>query len=149
MGAMEYLLSLVNNVLDIGKLENSEIILEHKSFDLSALLLKQLPVVKMQARDNGINFEGGKEMSVVRHRYLIGSPTHLNRILMNLASNAIRYNRKGGKITVYCTEIFSDKERAVYEFVCEDTGLGMNAHLTKPLDVEIINQAIQENAVRK
>ncbi len=131
LGAMEYLLSLVNNVLDIGKLETSEIILEHKPFDLVPLLMKQLPVIEMQAGDNGVRFFGGKDMSVIRHRYLIGSPVHLNRILMNLASNAIRYNRKGGKVTVYCTEISSDESQAVYQFVCEDTGMGMSKEFQK------------------
>ncbi len=126
LGAMEYLLSLVNNVLDIGKLETSEIILEHKPFDLIPLLMKQLPVIEMQASDNGIKFFGGQEMNQIKHRYLIGSPVHLNRILMNLASNAIRYNRKGGSVTLYCKEVSSDENQAVYQFVCEDTGLGMS-----------------------
>ena len=65
-------------------------------------------------------------MSQIGHRYLVGSPVHLNRILMNLASNAIRYNRKGGSVTVYCTEISSDEKQAIYQFVCADTGMGMS-----------------------
>ena len=131
LSSMEYLLSIVNNVLDIGKLESGEIILEHKSFNLITLLMKQLTVIGMQANENGINFEGGKEMSVIRHRYLIGSPVHLNRILMNLASNAIKYNHKGGTVTLYCTEISSDDNTVVYEFVCKDTGIGMSEAFQK------------------
>ena len=131
LSSMEYLLSIVNNVLDIGKLESGEIILEHKSFNLITLLMKQLTVIGMQANENGINFEGGKEMSVIRHRYLIGSPVHLNRILMNLASNAIKYNHKGGTVTLYCTEISSDETTVVYEFVCKDTGIGMSEAFQK------------------
>ena len=126
LSSMEYLLSIVNNVLDIGKLESGEIILEHKSFNLITLLMKMLTVIGMQANENGINFEGGKEMSVIRHRYLIGSPVHLNRILMNLASNAIKYNRRGGTVTLYCTEVSSDENTVVYEFICKDTGIGMS-----------------------
>ena len=125
-GAAEYLLSIVNNVLDIGKLESGEICLEHKPFDLIPLLVQQMSVVEIQASENGINYRGGKEMSTIRHRYLIGSPVHLNRLLMNLASNAIKYNHRGGTVTIYCTEISSDENEVIYEFICSDTGIGMS-----------------------
>lgn len=126
LGAMEYLLSLVNNVLDIGKLESGELVLEHKPFDLVPLLMQQLSVVGAQASENSVCFYGGKEYSIIRHRYLIGSPVHLNRALMNLANNAIKYNRRGGSVTLYCTELSSTEDTAVYRFVCEDTGIGMS-----------------------
>lgn len=126
LGAMDYLLSLVNNVLDIGKLETGELELEHKPFDLIPLLLGQLPIVETQATENGLTFKGGRAMSRIHHRYLIGSPVHLNRVLMNLANNAVKYNRRGGSITVYCEEISGDETTAVYQFVCSDTGLGMS-----------------------
>ena len=131
LGAMNYLLSLVNNILDIGKLESGEIILEDKPFDLIAILMKQLPLIEMQAGEHGVRYRGGKEMSVIHHRYLIGSPVHLNRVLMNLASNAIKYNRVGGSVTVYCTELSSDADTAVYQFVCSDTGIGMSGEFQK------------------
>ena len=131
LGAMEYLLSLVNNVLDIGKLESGELVLEHKPFDLIALLMQQLSVVGGQASEAGINFYGGREYSIIQHRYLIGSPVHLNRVLMNLANNAVKYNRPGGSVTLYCTELSSDETHVTYRFVCEDTGLGMSEEFQK------------------
>ena len=131
LGAMDYLLSIVNNVLDIGKLESSEIVLESVPFDLIPLLMKQLPIVEVQAKENGIKYRGGKEMSVIKHRYLIGSPVYLNRILMNIANNAIKYNRKGGMVAIYCKEISSDENVAVYEFICSDTGIGMSEEFQK------------------
>ena len=126
LGAMEYLLSLVNNVLDIGKLESGELMLEHKPFNLVTLLVNQLSIVGVQAAENGVNFYGGKEYSTIKHRYLIGSPVHLNRVLMNLANNAIKYNRRGGSVTLYCKEIASDDHIVTYQFVCTDTGVGMS-----------------------
>ncbi len=45
---------------------------------------------------------------------------------MNIASNAIKYNREDGSVTLYCTELSSDDTHALYEFVCKDTGLGMS-----------------------
>lgn len=131
LGATEYLLSLVNNVLDIGKLETNEIVIEHKPFDLIPLLMKMLPIIEIQATEHGIRYEGGKEMSRIIHRYLIGSPVHLNRVLMNLAGNAVKYNRKGGSVTVYCTEVSSDEKTVVYRFICADTGIGMSEEFQK------------------
>ena len=131
LGAMEYLLSLVNNVLDIGKLESGELELEHKPFNLVELLSQQLSVVSIQAAESGVSFYGGKEFSVIKHRYLLGSPVHLNRVLMNLANNAIKYNRRGGSVTLYCTELFSDETSVLYQFVCSDTGLGMSEEFQK------------------
>ena len=131
IGAMEYLLSLVNNVLDIGKLESGELELEHKPFDLIPLLNQQLSVIGGQAADNSICFYGGKEYSAIHHRYLIGSPVHLNRVLMNLANNAIKYNRQGGSVTLYCTELSSSDTTVLYQFVCSDTGLGMSEEFQK------------------
>ena len=121
-----YLLDLVNNVLDISKLESGSLVLEHKPFDLGQLLLNTLPLVITYAGENSIAFEGGREDSHMKHRYVIGSPVHLNRVLMNIASNAIKYNRPGGSLKIYCNEIESDEDTATYEFVCEDTGLGMS-----------------------
>ena len=136
----DYLLDLVNNVLDISKLESGSLVLENKPFQMGQLLLKSVGIVETSARDHGIRFEGGREASVIHHRQLIGSPLHLNRVLMNIASNAIKYNRPGGSIKVYCKEISSDDKTAVYQFVCEDTGLGMSkefqAHAFEPFTQE-------------
>lgn len=131
LSAMDYLLSLVNNVLDIGKLETGELELEHRPFDLVTLLQKQLPIVETQATENGLIYRGGKEYSTIRHRYLMGSPVHLNRVLMNISNNAIKYNRRGGSVLVYCTELSSDDTTAVYQFVCSDTGIGMSQEFQK------------------
>ena len=122
----DYLLDLVNNVLDISKLESGALELENKPFDLGTLLLKTLPIVETNAADNGLTFSGGAEASHLVHYKLIGSPLHLNRVLMNLASNAVKYNRPGGTITLSCVETSSDQDTATYRFTCADTGLGMS-----------------------
>lgn len=131
LASAEYLVSIVNNVLNMKKLENGRLSLKKESFDLVELLAKQLLIVEEQAKENGLIFHGGEEMSTIKHRHLIGSPEHLNRVLMNLANNAIKYNRKGGKIIVYCTELSCNDNMVVYEFVCEDNGLGMSEEFQK------------------
>ena len=127
----DYLQDLINNVLDISKLESGSLVLEHKSFDLVELLSNNLTVVAMSAYENGVRFEGGVEASTIRHRYLIGSPVHLNRVLMNLSSNAIKYNHFHGTVNVHCEELSDDGNMAVFQFVCSDTGLGMSKEFQK------------------
>ena len=135
-----YLLDLVNNVLDIGKLESGALTLENKPFHLGQLLLKMVGIIDTNAKEHGIHFTGGREASTIQHYNLIGSPLHLNRVLMNIAGNAIKYNRLGGSLNVYCKEIASDRETATFQFICEDTGLGMSkefqAHAFEPFAQE-------------
>ena len=127
----DYLQKLINNVLDISKLESGSLMLEYKSFDLVELLSNNMTVVAMSAYENGVRFEGGVEANTIRHRYLIGSPVHLSRVLMNLASNAIKYNHFHGTVNVHCEELSDDGNIAVFKFVCSDTGLGMSEEFQK------------------
>ena len=131
MQSMDYLQSLLNNVLDIGRVESGTLQLEHKPFDLIAMLAKQISIVETNAKEYGICFEGGASMSTFHHRYFIGSEEYLNRLLMNLAGNAVKYNRRGGKVILYFNEISSDDKTAVFEFVCSDTGFGMSKEFQK------------------
>ena len=131
MQSLDYLQSLLNNVLDIGKVESGTLQLEHRPFDLVAMLVKQISLVETNAKEYGISFEGGASMSTFHHRYFIGSEEYLNRLLMNLAGNAVKYNRRGGKVILYFNEISSDDKTAVFEFVCSDTGLGMSEEFQK------------------
>lgn len=127
----EYLQDLINNVLDISKLESGSLVLENKPFDLIELLNKQMTVAETNAYENGIQFEEEVEWETIQHRYLNGSPLYLNRVLMNLASNAIKYNRFRGKVKVRCTELSSTEDTALFEFVCSDNGLGMSEEFQK------------------
>ena len=131
MESMDYLQSLLNNVLDIGKVESGTLQLVNKPFDLVAMLVKQISIIETNAKEYGIRFEGGVSMSTFHHRYVIGSEEYLNRLLMNLAGNAVKYNRSGGKVSLYFNEISSDDKTAVFEFVCSDTGLGMSEEFQK------------------
>ena len=124
------LLELVNEVLDMGKLESGEIMLEEREFDLKELLDSVGIVVDKQARERGITIiTDGYQ---VEHRCLLGSPLHLRRLLMNIISNAVKYNRVGGEIRLGCCEKPSaDPETAQIEFTCADTGIGMSEEFQK------------------
>lgn len=139
--SIEYLNSLVDNVLDLSKLETENgVTLDCKPFDLVSLLTQQIIVIKTQAEELGLTFKGGKDLSKIHHRHLIGSAHHLNRILMNLAGNALKYNKQGGSICTYCQEISSDDHTAMFQFVCEDTGIGISKefldHIYEPFTQE-------------
>lgn len=124
------LLELVNEVLDMGKLESGEIMLEEREFDLKELLDSVGVVVDKQARERGITII--TDSYPVEHRYLLGSPLHLRRLLMNIISNAVKYNHAGGEVRLGCREKPSaDPETAQIEFTCADTGIGMSEEFQK------------------
>ena len=143
--ASGYLLSLVNDVLDMNKLESGNLTLCSIPFDIEALLDELDTVAEMQAVDRGITYTVLKENRNIGHRYLIGSPSHLKQILMNIAGNAIKYNKDGGSVTVWTEEIACDGKRADLKFVCSDTGIGMSEDFQKHA-FEPFAQEEKENA---
>ena len=125
------LLELVNEVLDMGKLESGEIVLESRSFDLLKLIDEICDVLEKQAAGRGIAIS--REKPSVKHTALIGSPLHLKRLLMNILSNAIKYNKDNGSIHLNCREVEDTDSTVVIEFICADTGIGMSKEFQKHL----------------
>lgn len=129
--ASGYLLSLVNNVLDMNKLESGKVILENKRFDIIDMLKKSNSVAEINASEHCIAFNVDESKLNIIHRNVIGSPVHLQQILLNMTNNAVKYNRENGSITVYSTEEPIDSDTSMYTFVCSDTGIGMNEDFIK------------------
>lgn len=129
--SLDYLLSLINDILDMSKVESNALVLEPKPFDLIETLNSIIAIIETSANEHNIQFIGGKSLSYIPHRYFIGSQEYLNRLLMNIASNAIKYNKEGGSITLYCKEISNNENMALMQFVCSDTGLGMSEEFQK------------------
>lgn len=127
--ASQLLLELINEVLDMGKLESGEVVLEEKSFHLQELLNEVLTVIEKLAQERGI--EVIKRDLSVTHWNLIGSSGHLKRLLMNIMGNAVKYNKDHGKIILSLREDESEDGRAFYTFICEDTGIGMSEEYQK------------------
>ncbi len=120
----QVLLELINEVLDMNKLESGKVVLEHAPFDLGELSLSVFNVIARQVESRGLQIV---EVDChVPHRHLVGSPTHLKRIMTNILSNAIKYNVEGGKIYVTCREVSCDGRVAQIQFKCRDTGVGMS-----------------------
>ena len=108
----------------MNKLESGNIQLERKHFNLLELLHNTNEIIRMQANEAGVNYY--VEAGEIIHTQLIGSPVHFQQILMNIGSNAVKYNHDGGSVTVTCREISYTDTIAEYELTCTDTGIGMS-----------------------
>ena len=128
--ASHLLLEMLNDVLDMSKLESDEVMLEEIPFNLSSICEEVLVVVEQMAIEQNIRFMWEKKE--ITHRGLIGSPAHVKRILMNILSNAVKYNKENGSIYISCRELISEQQdMTTIEFVCRDTGIGMTDEFQK------------------
>ncbi|WP_195509102.1 response regulator [Coprococcus comes] len=128
--ASHLLLELVNDVLDMSKLESDEVILEEIPFNLSSIFREVFVVIEQIAAEQNIRIRWEKKEII--HRNLIGSPGYVKRVMMNILSNAVKYNRENGHIYISCVEIPSEQpETAIMKFVCRDTGIGMAEEFQK------------------
>ena len=121
--ASEHMLTLINDVLDMRKVESGKMELLHESFNIIELLKEIESIVEDSIHQRNIQFESNYEKIV--HKELFGSTLQIKQILMNIMSNAIKYNKEGGKLIVSCEEIATTSEEAVFRFVFQDTGIGM------------------------
>ena len=130
--ASNLLLELVNEVLDMSKLESDEVVLEEIPFQLASIFDELLVVIEQIAAKRNIRIVWEKKEVI--HWNLIGSPGYVKRILMNILTNAVKYNRENGCIYISCMEIASEQTGMVtMEFVCRDTGIGMTEAFQKRL----------------
>ena len=128
--ASKLLLELVNDVLDMSKLESDEIVLEEIPFNLSSISKEVFVVIEQMAAEENIRIVWEKKEII--HRDFIGSPGYVKRVMMNILSNAVKYNRANGYIYISCMEIPSKQpEMTTMEFVCRDTGIGMTKEFQK------------------
>ena len=128
--ASNLLLELVNDVLDMSKLESGEIVLEETPFNLSIISREVFVVIEQMAAEQNIRIKWEKKEII--HRDFIGSPGYVKRVMMNILSNAVKYNRENGHIYISCMEIPSEQPgMTTMEFVCRDTGIGMTEEFQK------------------
>ena len=137
--ASHLLLELVNEVLDMSKLEADEMVLEETPFNLSSIVEEVFAVIEQIAAEQNIRIMWEKKEVI--HPNLIGSPAYVKRVMMNILSNAVKYNKKNGCIYISCREIPSEQpDMTTMEFVCRDTGIGMTdafqEHIFEPFAQE-------------
>ena len=137
--ASNHLLSLINDVLDMSKLESGNVEAEHVPFSLDEEMKNIRVIADDQAQEKHLHVLFN--VSQIRHRYLVGSPGHLRRILLNLFSNAIKYTPEDGTICVTAKELLGHNGKAVLEFCVQDNGVGISRefiekYLYKPFTQE-------------
>ena len=125
----EHLLSLVNDVLQVSKLERGRSAVVEEPFDLYQVLDDCITILSPQAEEAEIQLTLKKVD--LQHSRLIGNPLHLKQILMNVIDNAIKYNRPHGSVHVQVKETAFQNGNAGYRFVIEDNGIGIGEEFKK------------------
>ena len=141
----EHLLSLVNHVLEVSKLESGRPAAVEEPFDIHDILESCFAVMSAQAKEKGIRLV--LKEADLQHNRLIGNPLDLKQILMNVIDNALKYNRPDGSVFVRVKETACQNGIADYRFEIEDTGIGIGEdfkkHIFEPFTQE--NQGARTN----
>ena len=122
----KHLVSLVSNILDMSKLESGDIIEQELDFDLTEVLSRANTDKQILAEEKNIDYVVDWKKGNLKHVYLVGNPAYLERLLTIVADNAVKFTEPGGTIHVWCSEKSVDDSHVMYEFVCEDNGIGMS-----------------------
>ena len=129
----DILLELVNEVLDMNKLDSNDVVLEHIPFSIKDIAKEVYLLIENQASERNIEIISNTQ---VEHKQLLGSPAHVKRLFTNILSNAVKYNKDNGKIFFECKEDPS----GIFTFTCRDTGIGMSEefleHIYEPFTQE-------------
>ena len=136
-----HLMDLVNDVLDMSKLESGHLTVHEEPFDLEDLMKEVAVLMQGQLEETGITHR--KHWGNMQHTMLKGDALQLQRIMMNLFGNAVKYNKKNGTIDTYATEISCDGKNVLYEFRIADSGIGMSREY---MEHELFQPFTQEKA---
>ena len=142
----EYLLGLINEILDLSKIESGSIELKKESMNLRKVAEQIAAVIRPNVLSGGKKFRISEESFC--HEHVLGDSIRIRQVLMNLLSNAVKYTPEGGEISLRVEELSSDKKYAKYRFTVEDTGIGMTEeflqHIFEPFArAEMLESEIQ------
>ncbi len=121
-----HLVSMVNDILDMNKLETEQFVENDIPFNLAAVLNRVNTDQQMQAGKKKIDYVVDWKKSELNHMYLMGNLVYIEKLLTVITDNAVKFTKPGGNVSVWCREISEDDERAFYEFGCSDNGIGMS-----------------------
>nr|WP_288731962.1 ATP-binding protein [uncultured Anaerobutyricum sp.] len=124
--AANHLLSLINDVLDMSKIEEGELVLSHEPFNVIEQGREVMTIISMQAHEQGLTTVMEVEPEVYENPYIYGSPLHLSRAMMNIYSNCIKYNKENGEIRTHVRLLHSDEKILTYQWTISDTGIGIS-----------------------
>jgi len=124
--AANHLLSLINDILQMSKLEDGQIELSREVVDLNKLAKDIITIVEQRASDSGVNLKYDNVAGKVMYPYVYGSPLHLRQLFLNIYANCIKYNKAGGMVSTYFKCIVTQDGIVTYEWTVTDTGIGMS-----------------------
>lgn len=120
----KHLLALINDILDMSRIENGKMELLPENTDMFKLFDDVRDMFSNQMQNKGLDY--GVDYSGVKNRYLMCDANRLNRVLLNLISNAYKFTPKGGSVSVVISERGQENDRADLQMVVADTGMGMS-----------------------
>ena len=120
----DHLLSLINDVLQMSKLEDGKVVLAHERVDLAEISHEVGTIISERATEAGITFTYEKQQ--LPHRYVYGSPLHLRQIFLNIYGNCVKYNKVGGSVSTTTKCMSSGDGKVTYRWIISDTGVGMS-----------------------
>ena len=127
----DHLLSLINDVLQMSKLEDGNTVLTHEVISLVDLTRDIVTIVIDRATERGLIWDYEKGKSNIPYPYIYGSPVHLRQIFLNIYGNCIKYNRPGGKITTIVDMLAEHDNICTYRWTISYTGVGMSKYFLK------------------
>lgn len=137
--AANYLLSLINDVLQMSKIEDGNVPLTKDIIDFSELTKDILVIIEQRAKERGIKLQFNAKKDI-RYPFVYGSPVHLRQIFFNIYGNCIKYNHIGGSIVTTSDYTETDDGVVMYEWTITDTGIGMSKeykeHIFEPFSQE-------------
>lgn len=122
----DHLLSLINDVLQMSKLESGEIMISHEPLDLNQLSNDVLTIVSQRAAEAGITMEYDRTSDPIKQNWVYGSVLHLRQIFLNIYTNCIKYNKVGGTISTRVECLGLQDRMVTYRWIISDTGIGMS-----------------------
>ena len=140
MVSAKHLLSLINDMLQMSKLEDGEYVLSREWVDLNELLRDVLTIVSQRAAEVGVTMTYDRNADWVVYPYIYASPLHVRQLFLNIYGNCIKYNHVGGRVRMDLTCVGAENGRVTYRWTISDTGVGMSeeflAHIFEPFAQE-------------
>lgn len=141
--AANHLLTLIDDILNMSKLEDNKVELAHTAFDVRHLCNDILTITEMLAKENNITLHLDSSSYNLPHPYVYGSTLHVRQIFVNILNNAVKYNKPGGEIYVKLESGACDEKNISYICTIQDTGIGMSpefmSHLFDPFSQEKVD----------
>ena len=141
--AANHLLTLIDDILNMSKLEDNKVELAHTAFDVRHLGNDILTITEMLAKENNITLHLDSSSYNLPHPYVYASTLHVRQIFVNILNNAVKYNKPGGEIYVKLESGACDEKNISYICTIQDTGIGMSpefmSHLFDPFSQEKVD----------